>query len=86
MVEVLSDSTEAYDRGEKFEFYRDCESLQEYVLVSQRKPSVEVYRRSSDGWLLHAYGPGDTVDLSSLGVRFPVVDLYEGIDLGAEPL
>jgi Uma2 family endonuclease len=49
LVEVISPSTEAYDRGEKFGFYRQIESLQEYVLISQDLPRVEIYRRLGDG-------------------------------------
>ena len=53
IVEVLSDSTEAYDRGRKFEHYRKLESLMEYVLIAQHRPHVESYRRQLDQrWVL----------------------------------
>src|SRR5207245_2242045 len=53
LVEVLSDSTEAYDRGKKFEHYRQIPSLQAYLLVSQKEPRIEQFTRQPDGlWLL----------------------------------
>lgn len=78
LVEILSDSTEGYDRGAKFAHYRRIESLEEYVLVSQHEPLIEVYRRNERAeWVLtveaHA---GDAVDLRSLGVRLVVDDVY----------
>lgn len=77
LVEVLSDTTEAYDRGAKAAHYRRIPSLREYVLVSQVEPLVEVYRRAESGrWeLLEARG-GDEVELGSLGVRIEVTALY----------
>jgi Uma2 family endonuclease len=78
IVEVLSpDSTEGYDRGDKFGYYRACPTIQEYVLVSMTRRAVETFRRTSEGWTAyHAYGPGDEVELVSIGVRFPVASLY----------
>ncbi|MGB0679910.1 MAG: Uma2 family endonuclease [Polyangiales bacterium] len=77
VVEVLSDSTEAYDRGEKFFFYRQLPSLQEYVLVSQHTPHVEIFRRRPDHWQLHEAHAGAQVQLTSLHVAFAVDDLYQ---------
>jgi Uma2 family endonuclease len=77
IVEVLSDSTEAYDRGRKFGLYRACPTLEEYVLVASRYRAVEVYRRTPQGWTNYqAYGSGDEIELMSLDVRFPVAALY----------
>ncbi len=77
IVEVLSDSTEAYDRGRKFSYYRACPSIDEYVLVASKYQAVEVYRRTLQGWTTyHAYGPGDEVELTSVDVRFPLAALY----------
>ena len=78
IVEVLSpDSTEGYDRGRKFAYYRACPTVQEYVLVSTSHYSVEVFRRTPDGWsAYHAYGPGDRVELASIGVHVTVAALY----------
>jgi Uma2 family endonuclease len=78
IVEVLSDSTEAYDRGRKFGLYRACPTIQEYVLVATKYQAVEVYRRAPQGWAIYqSYGPGDEVELTSLGVRFPLAALYK---------
>jgi len=53
IVEVLSDSTEAYDRGRKFSLYRACSTVQEYVLVATKYQAVEVYRRTLQGWAIY---------------------------------
>lgn len=64
LVEVLSPSTEAYDRGEKFEIYQTLPSFEEYVLIASQRVRVEVVRREPDGGWRHAYfGPGDHVPL-----------------------
>jgi len=82
IVEVLSDSTEAYDRGDKFGYYRACPTIQEYVLVATKYQAVEVYRRTERGWTTYqAYGPGDTIELASIGVRFPLAALYRRTDV-----
>ncbi len=83
VFEVLSDSSEAFDRGEKFELYASCPSVQEYVLVNQRKPRIEVYRRSGDEWILHAFGAGDEVRLMSVDVTFSVHEVYENVAFDA---
>lgn len=78
IIEVLSDTTEAYDRGEKFAFYRNCPTLQEYVLVATKYQVVEVYRRTPKGWTEYqVYGPHDEVELMSIGVNIPVTALYK---------
>ena len=78
VVEVLSDTTEAYDRGRKSAYYRTCPNVEEYVLVATEYQAVEVYRRTAGGWdTYRAYGPGDDVELISIGVRFPVDALYK---------
>lgn len=80
IVEVLSDSTEAFDRGNKFADYRHLESLAEYVLVSQTRQQVEVFRRNAEGlWVLHPYGEGDRVVLSSVSWEGDMADLYEDV-------
>lgn len=76
IVEVLSDSTEAYDRGQKFGFYRACPLIQEYVLIATRYQAVEVYRRTVQGWILQEYGPGDTVEMASIGIGLAVNTVY----------
>lgn len=80
VVEVLSDSTEAYDRGDKFAAYRTVASFQEYVVASQKKPRIEVFSRQADqSWTLHIFGPGDRVELLSLGCAILVDRVYEGV-------
>ncbi len=74
IVEVLSDSTEDYDRGEKFENYKSLPSLETYVLVSQGEQQLEVYARK-DAWQRRLAVPGDAVDLSSIGATLEVREI-----------
>ena len=78
IVEVLSDSTEAYDRGAKFAHYRRLPSLREYVLVSQTDRRIEVFRRTEDGrrWELEEAGPSQSITLSSVGCALSVDAVY----------
>jgi len=76
VVEVLSPSTETYNRGRKFGYYRACPTIQEYVLVATDYQTVEVFRRTLKVWEYQAYGPGDEVELTSINVRFPLAVLY----------
>lgn len=76
LVEVLSDSTEADDRGEKFAHYRRIPSLREYVLVSQRTPRIEVYRRDGSEWILAEATSGGRAVIPSLGVELSVDEVY----------
>ncbi len=81
VVEVLSESSEAYDRGDKFAHYRTIESVAQYVLIATTTPRVEVYSRIADAWELRVYGPGDEIPLASVDVQLSVDRLYEGIEL-----
>lgn len=82
VMEVLSPTTEAIDRREKLHAYRRVPSLQEYVLVAQDRQQVEVYRRQGDiGWLYVTFEPGDTVEFTSVGLSFPIAELYAGTDI-----
>ena len=75
IFEVLSDSTEAYDRGEKFDHYRRIPSITDYLLVSQHKVQIEHFRRQPDGgWSLHILGPGQHLEVA--GARIAVDDVY----------
>jgi Uma2 family endonuclease len=77
LVEVLSDSTEASDRGEKFAHYRRLPRLREYVLVSQRAHRIEVFRRAAGrSWEYIERGPGETVRLESIDVEISVDAVY----------
>ncbi|WP_437548332.1 Uma2 family endonuclease [Sorangium sp. So ce367] len=79
LVEVLSDSSEAYDRGEKFAHYRRIPSLREYVLVSQAHRRIEVFRRNEDGtWTLYEAGPGERARLASIDALLDVDEVYRG--------
>lgn len=78
IVEVLSDTTEAYDRGRKFAFYRACPTMQEYVLVDAKYQAVEVHRRTAKGWTASQfYESNDEIELVSLGVHFSMAALYK---------
>ena len=80
VVEVLSPSTEAYDRGQKFIYYRTCPTIEEYVLIDTKLQAVDVYRRASSTlWTLHLFGPGDQVGLTSLNITFPISAFYENV-------
>ena len=80
IIEVLSPSTEASDRGKKFSYYRSCPTIQEYVLISTQEQAVDVYRRASDNlWTLHPFGPSEVVTLKSINVSIPMDDFYEDV-------
>lgn len=83
IVEVLSDSTERWDRVGKFARYRQVDSLREYVLVAQDEMSIEWYTRSDDGeWVYHAAtGPDGTIHLYSLDVTLALAEIYSKLDL-----
>jgi len=94
VAEVLSDSTEKYDRGIKAGHYRRLDSLQEYVLIAQDRFSVEVFARQgdrsgtavSDAWLLSAATEREAeVRLASLGITVPLVEIYAGVEFPPEP-
>ena len=81
IVEVLSASTESYDRGEKFMHYRRLESLREYVLVAQDKAIVERYTRQGDEWLLTEFRQLDqSLQLASIGCDVPLREIYARIE------
>ena len=80
IVEVLSPSTANYDHGGKFALYRRLPSFEEYVLIAQDQPNVEVFRKTPDGrWLLTIYEGRDAVArLDSLDIALPLAELYAG--------
>ena len=81
LIEVLSPSTESYDRGKKFQHYRTLESLQEYVLIGQDSPRIERYTRQPDNqWLLaDAVGLDASIELVSIGCTLVLADVYEKV-------
>lgn len=81
IVEVLSPTTEAYDRGNKFAAYRTLASLQEYVLVSTEQRRVEVFRRDDTGhWVLYPFAADEEMELASVDFRCAVADVFEGVE------
>ena len=84
IVEVLSPSTEAYDRGKKFAHYRRIPSLVEFVLVAQDRPLIERFTRRGDEWALATFeGLDATLALESAGVRVPLREIYDRVDFAA---
>lgn len=83
VFEVLSESTEAHDRGRKFRWYRACPTVEEYVLVATDRWQVEVFRRrhDADTWEYASYGPDDALDLRGLGITLPAARLYRGTSI-----
>ncbi len=81
LVEVLSPSTEAWDRGEKLQSYIQIESLREYVLVSSQTASVETFLRQADGTWLYTptRPPAAAAKLQSLNIELPFADIYAGV-------
>jgi Uma2 family endonuclease len=80
IVEVLSSSTEAYDRGKKFEKYRRNPNLIDYVLVSSEEISVDIYHKNDAGeWMILSYRSGDKVELKSIDLSLPIEQFYEEI-------
>jgi len=82
LVEVLSPSTEAYDRGRKFEHFRTIASLRQYLLVASDRVQVDLFtRQESDQWLLtSASAPGSEIELASIECRLPVAEIYEKVE------
>ena len=80
VMEVLSPSTEAYDRGEKFAHYQELTSLREYILVSQDRIRVEQYRRIKTQWVQTAFhGQEDVMPLVSIGCELRLQDIYRRV-------
>lgn len=80
VAEVLSPSTEAFDRGGKFAAYRSLPSLQEYLLIDPDRRSVEVYRRDASGhWVLYPYSGDEVVELGSVHLSLPLAQVFEDV-------
>jgi Uma2 family endonuclease len=79
---MLSPSTEAYDRGRKFEHYRSLDSVSAYLMVETERVHADLCTRQPGGqWLLTAAGPGQTLNLDSIGCRLSPADIYEKLAL-----
>jgi Uma2 family endonuclease len=84
LIEVLSPSTEAYDRTEKFAHYRRLDSLQEYLLVSQDKVRVERYVRQGEQWVLSELSAlDDVLQIDAIDCRVRLADIYERVKLSS---
>ena len=80
VVEVLSPTTQAYDRSQKFALYRRLESLREYVLVDPETRRVEAFRRTDQGqWVLDDMSDGDALHLPCIAGRIPLAQIFEGL-------
>jgi Uma2 family endonuclease len=87
IIEVLSESTEAYDRGEKFAHYRRLDTLREYVLVAQEKIRVEHYLREGEQWILSEISDADsTLHLASVDCHVALAAIYEKVEFNPLPV
>jgi len=85
IIEVLSGSTEAYDRGEKFAHYRRLSSLEEYILVAQHRICVEHYVRQGERWILTEISELDgIIPLDSIGCTLPLKEIYDKVEFVAQ--
>lgn len=85
IVEVLSDSTEAYDRGNKFRMYRKNKVLQDYLLVSSTCIEMDLYHKNDAGeWIIINYQAGDIIELKSINLSFPIEQVYRSLVLTSE--
>ena len=85
IVEVLSVSTEAYDRGGKFRMYRNNLILQDYLLVSSTSIEMDLYHQKNNGeWVIINYQAGDTVELKSINFSFAIEQVYRCLVLAPE--
>ncbi|MFW6357991.1 MAG: Uma2 family endonuclease [Chroococcales cyanobacterium] len=81
IIEVLSPSTEAFDRGDKFSDYQELETLQEYVLISQNRQRIDSFRRNVEGrWELYSYRENQELELTSLNFTCSVAAVYEDVN------
>jgi Uma2 family endonuclease len=87
VIEILSPSTEAWDRGVKAEHYRRLASLQEYLLIAQDRPHVERYVRKDDGsWVLwEASGLDASIRIEAIALHLPLAELYDRVEFGEAP-
>jgi Uma2 family endonuclease len=88
IIEVLSESTESFDRGKKWRCYRTLESLTTYILVTQDRPLIEVYSRMDNGdWRLHTIeGLDGELQLTDIGATIRLADVYAGVELPGDDM
>ena len=83
IIEILSPSTEAWDRGGKFERYQTIPSLREYLLVAQDKARIEKYTVEGKRWVLDTCsGADDTLRIESASIEIPLSEIYERVEFG----
>lgn len=81
IAEVLSESTAAFDRGQKFETYRQLDSLKAYLVVEQNRLHADLFFRNAEGlWVLNAAGEGESLAIAPLELSLPMALVYEGAD------
>ena len=81
IVEVLSKSTAGYDRGDKFYFYRQIPTLQEYILIEQDKCSVETYKRNATSWDISRVAALDgQLEIAALGISISLREIYRDVE------
>lgn len=82
IIEVLSPSTQAYDRSQKFALYRRLSSLKEYVLIDPETRRAEAFRINADGFfVLHDMSESETLELASINCKIAMTDVFAGIDV-----
>jgi Uma2 family endonuclease len=80
IIEVLSKSTESFDRGDKFSDYQTCPTLKEYILIHQNQMKIECHRREDSGvWQEHIYEAGDEVEFTRVGFRGSIASIYRKV-------
>ena len=80
IIEVLAKGKEAFERGDKFADYQEFETLQEYVLINQKRQRVECFRRNAEGlWVLYSYTQGSEIHLASVNFRTSMDAIYEDV-------
>ena len=81
IAEVLSPSTQNYDQGDKFTYYRSIPQMQEYILISQQQHHVIQYTKTDAGWLLSEYETEDaSIELSSADLELKLLEIYSGVN------
>lgn len=86
IIEVLSDSTEKYDRGAKFSLYRNIPSILEYILVSSNERKVESFRKNGSDWIFRESTEGEVFQFQSLDVVLKTEDVYEKVEFSSKRL
>lgn len=81
IIEVLSNSTKNYDKGEKFDYYRSIPEFQEYILVEQSKPHIYQYQKTKQGWLLTEYKSLEAVlVMNAIDLQIPLSEIYDLVE------